>query len=269
MGKHYISATGNSRDQKSNHNRLGIVLQIQTRVDIKIVLSTTQTPLVQRGDHVDAELRFWHLDTIKGTRKNDTIDSTQNASPHRPNKEKIQTENSAQQERRRRRRQKCKTTEAQTKKLQRVAVQTQIATKTATFSSRKTPMKRLTQAKWKKKIGLNTWKEAQLQQWKRMNAAKIPSWIETHRRMKWRLGQMRIASLPDERLSTMHKTYRPVGRPKKRWEDEINENDFLKPEENEETKGNEIKNYDTWIKVGKIRKEMESRIRKDSSHSIR
>ena len=48
---------------------------------------------------------------------------------------------------------------------------------------------------------------------------------------------MRNASLPDERLSTMHKTYRPVGRPKKRWEDEINENDFLKPEENEETKG--------------------------------
>ena len=36
---------------------------------------------------------------------------------------------------------------------------------------------------------------------------------------------------------------RPVGRPKKRWEDEIN--DFLKPEEIEETKGNEMKNNDT------------------------
>ena len=48
---------------------------------------------------------------------------------------------------------------------------------------------------------------------------------------------MRIASFPDERwvvkeaewnpeLSTKYKTYRAVGRPKRRWEDEINE--FLK-----------------------------------------
>ena len=40
-------------------------------------------------------------------------------------------------------------------------------------------------------------------------------------------------------LSTKHQTNRTVGRPKERWEDEIN--DFLKPEETEETKGNEIK----------------------------
>ena len=53
----YVSAIGNSRDQKSNQSRLGIVLQIQTRADIKIVLPTRQTPLVQHGDHADAELR--------------------------------------------------------------------------------------------------------------------------------------------------------------------------------------------------------------------
>ena len=51
---------------------------------------------------------------------------------------------------------KKRTTEAPMRKLQRVAVQTQITTETATFHSRKTPMKRLTQAKLKKKIGLNT-----------------------------------------------------------------------------------------------------------------
>ena len=93
-------------------------------------------------------------------------------------------------------------------------------------------------------------------------------WIETHRRMKWRLA-MRIASLPDERwtkkaatwnpgLSTKYQTNRPVVRPKKRWENEINE--FLKPE-TETTKGNEMKNNDTWIKVAKHRerwKAMES-----------
>ena len=81
----------------------------------------------------------------------------------------------------------------------------------------------------------------------RMKAAKIPCWIETHRRMKWRLA-VTIASLQDERwtkskwnpgLSTKYQTNRPVGRPKKRWEDEINE--FLKSEETEMTNGNEIK----------------------------
>ena len=70
-----------------------------------------------------------------------------------------------------------------------------------------------------------------------------------HRRMKSRFAT-RIASLPKERwvrkaaewnpgLSTKIKTCRAVGRPKKRWEDEINE--FLKSEETEATKGNDIK----------------------------
>ena len=83
----------------------------------------------------------------------------------------------------------------------------------------------------------------------RMKAAKIPCWIEAHRRMKWRLA-MRIALLPDERwatkaaewnpgFSTKHQTNRAEGRPKKIWEDVIN--DLLKPKETEDTKGNEIK----------------------------
>ena len=88
-----------------------------------------------------------------------------------------------------------------------------------------------------------------------MKKANIPCWIETHRRLKWRMA-MRIASLPKERwvrkaaewnpgFSTKTKTCGAVGRPKRRWEDEIN--DFLKPEETEATKGNDKKNDDTWI----------------------
>ena len=49
-----------------------------------------------------------------------------------------------------------------------------------------------------------------------MEAATIPCWIETHN------------------PCLKHQTNRPVERPKKRWEDEIN--DFLKPEEIEEGK---------------------------------
>ena len=84
---------------KSNQSRLGFVRQVQTRSDVKIVLPTAQTLPVQHGDRADAELRLWHLDTIKGTRKNDTIDSKKNASPHRPDNKKRQKENSDQQKR--------------------------------------------------------------------------------------------------------------------------------------------------------------------------
>ena len=91
----------------------------------------------------------------------------------------------------------------------------------------------------------------------KMKAATITCWMETHRRMKWRLA-MSVASLQVERwtkkaaewnpgLSTQYQKNRPVGRPKKkRWEDEIN--DFLKLEETAE---NKMKNNDTWIKVSK------------------
>ena len=59
--------------------------------------------------------------------------------------------------------------------------------------------------------------------------------------MKWRLAQ-RIATSPSKRwivkaaernpeLSSRYKTYRAIGRPRRRWEDDINE--FLKLEETE------------------------------------
>ena len=73
---------------------------------------------------------------------------------------------------------------------------------------------------------------------------------------------MRVASLPGERwvvkaagwnpeLSAKYKTYRATGRPKRRWEDEINK--FLKPEETETTTGNDMKCNNTWIRVAKNR----------------
>ena len=81
----------------------------------------------------------------------------------------------------------------------------------------------------------------------KMRAASIPCWIDTQRTMEWRLAT-RIASHPKTRwtteaakwnpgLSIGAKASRAVGRPKKRWEDDINK--FLKPEETEATKGND------------------------------
>ena len=54
-------------------------------------------------------------------------------------------------------------------------------------------------------------------------------------------------------VSASHIRQRTVGRPKKRWEEEIN--DCLKSKEIKETKDNELKNNDTWIKVAKIVKD--------------
>ena len=42
----------------------------------------------------------------------------------------------------------------------------------------------------------------------RMKSARIPCWIETHRRMTWRLA-MTIASLPDERWTKKSAKWNP------------------------------------------------------------
>ena len=111
-----------------------------------------------------------------------------------------------------------------------------------------------------------------------MERMKVQCWIKTPRRMKWRLA-MRIASLPEERwvmkasgwnteLSTKYKTYRAVGRPKKRWEDEIN--NFLRPERTEDERSNVKKNNNEWIKTAKDQegwKKMGKQVRNGGSSS--
>ena len=71
---------------------------------------------------------------------------------------------------------------------------------------------------------------------------------------------MRVASLPEERwamkaagwnpeLSTKYRTYRAVGRPKKRWEDEIN--DFFRQERTEDEMSNVERFDEEWITTAK------------------
>ena len=72
-----------------------------------------------------------------------------------------------------------------------------------------------------------------------MKKHKLPCWIEVHQRTKWRMAQ-RIITLPQKRwnkrvfewqlgLDPALGTKRSVGRPKRRWEDDLNE--FTKTEE--------------------------------------
>ena len=97
----------------------------------------------------------------------------------------------------------------------------------------------------------------------KMENAKIRCWNKTHKGMKWRLA-LRTASLPNERwlvkaaewnpeLSSKYKTNRAIGRPRRRWEDDIN--DFLKLEENETENFIERDNQykKSWINAAKDR----------------
>ena len=72
----------------------------------------------------------------------------------------------------------------------------------------------------------------------KMERAKIRCWNRTHKKMKWKLA-LRIATSLSERwvkkaaewnpdLSSRYRSNRAIGRPRKRWEDDINE--FLKQE---------------------------------------
>ena len=101
----------------------------------------------------------------------------------------------------------------------------------------------------------------------RMDHAKIRCWNRTHKKMKWKLAS-RIATSPSERwvkkaaewnpeMSSKYRTSRMIGRPKKRWEDDIN--DFLKQNHDErktdEPRERRIQNNNMWIKIAIDRKE--------------
>ena len=83
-------------------------------------------------------------------------------------------------------------------------------------------------------------------------------------KMKWKLA-LRIATSPSERwlnkaaewnpdLSSRYRTNRAIGRPRKRWEDDIN--DFLKQEfeENENPIESSNQTNKTWINIAKDRR---------------
>ena len=97
----------------------------------------------------------------------------------------------------------------------------------------------------------------------KMERAKIRCWNRTHKNMKWKLA-LRIATSPSETwfkkaaewnpdLSSRYRTNRAIGRPRKRWKDDIN--DFLKQvleeKENEEPIERRIHNNNNWINIAK------------------
>ena len=126
--------------------------------------------------------------------------------------------------------------------------------KIATCLSRKMPMKKSTPRKneedWIEYIRRST-KEAE----EHMENHKIKCWTEVHRRQKWRMAR-RMITLPAKRwnrrvfnwhpgLDSSIRARRQVGRPQRRWEDDLNE--FMKTEEGKEKDKYNLKKNNSWM----------------------
>ena len=118
------------------------------------------------------------MDTIKRTRKNDTINSTQNTSPHRPNTEKILK--------------KSKPSKNEEDEEEEKANHRSSDEETAEGSSSNT------ECDQDSDISVMEDTDEEIDTGEIAKEDWIEQMIETHRRMKWRLA-MRSASLPDER----------------------------------------------------------------------
>ena len=124
---------------------MGVVLQIQARVDVETVPSAAQVTLVKYGALSYIRLRVWNMDLGKRTRKIDTINKTEDASTHCTNKKKIQKKEDGKQHENQKsdieKEKKAKRTPKAKHKKE--AALTPIATKIATCPLQKTQTKRL------------------------------------------------------------------------------------------------------------------------------
>ena len=124
-------------------------------------------------------------------------------------------------------------------------------------------MKKLTLQRSKKRNGFEFIKRSTIEAMEKMETEKIRCWKLTQRKMTWRLA-MRIATSQKDRwlikaaewnpkLSSKYRTNRSRGRPRKRWEDEINE--FLKQIDDETENLTESSNHinKNWINTAKER----------------
>ena len=170
-----IPATEDNRDQELNLGCLGVVLQIQARVDLKILLSSALASLIRHGDHPNDEPRIRNKNTLERTPENGTIDSAQHAPPHRTNKTKIQKEDTENEEKVEEgvwKPEKEKDEEEEKENHGNSEDETADGNSSNTdcdqdsdISSWKIQMKKLTQLTLKKKNGLTTWREAEMKSW--------------------------------------------------------------------------------------------------------
>ena len=85
-----VPPTRDTGNQEQDQSCLGDLPQIQTRTDIKKILAQLSIAPFRRHSFSDSLLRSRNMDTEQRTRKNDSIDATQDATTHHPDEKKIQ-----------------------------------------------------------------------------------------------------------------------------------------------------------------------------------
>ena len=85
-----VPPTRDIGNQEQDQSSMGDLPQIQTRTDIKKIHAQTSFSPFRRHGLSDSLLRIWNMDTKQRTRKNDSIDTTQDAAPHHSDEKKIQ-----------------------------------------------------------------------------------------------------------------------------------------------------------------------------------
>ena len=249
-------------NQKSYQDSLGDVPQIQAGADFKKLLAQTPSPTVRRSDNSDDMSRIWNMGSHKRARKNDTIDATQNVPTHHTNKKKIQKKNVKH---------KVKTSE----EFDNVGSsctddesgdgQSSVShnDQDSDVSFESDNDEEIDAAEIEEEEWIEYIKRSTIEAKEKMENEKIRCWKLTQRKVKWRLA-MRIATSQKERwlikaaewnpeLSSKYRTNRSIGRPRKRWEDDINE--FRKQIEDETENLTENSNHinKNWINTAKDR----------------
>ena len=85
-----VLPTRDTRNQEPDQVGLGDLPQIQTQVDIKKLHAQTSSTAFRRHSFSDYLVRSENMGTEQRTRKSDSIDATQDATTHYPDKKDIQ-----------------------------------------------------------------------------------------------------------------------------------------------------------------------------------
>ena len=244
---------------------MGNIPKIQTGINIEEILAQTPPASFRRHGLSDSLLRIWNMVSEPRTRKNDSIDSAKDAAPHHTDEKKIQKIERKKvvdhkiEEENEDRTENCSTDDKSGDDQSTNSEDDMDSGVTFEEDSEKDiDTAEIEEEDWFEYIRRSTAEAVD-----KMDQTKIRCWNKTHKKMKWKLA-LRIATSPSERwvkkaaewnpeTSSKYKTSRSIGRPKKRWEDDIN--DFLK-QNYDETKMEETReNKTSWISTANDRKE--------------
>ena len=236
---------------------MGGVPQISSRIDIKRLPPLPKNPPFQYGGNTNDDLCQQHVDTDAETREDDQNSAKEDASPDCTDETKIQTKKSKNGQKKEGTEKVDAKDEGGTtdKETDEGSEQDSKENQDSDVSFQEDEDEEIdateNEEDWFEYIKRST-KEAN----EHMEKHNVKCWIEVHKRQKWRMAR-RIITLPAKKLNRRVFNWHPgldntirarrqVGRPKRRWEDDLNE--FMKTEEGHEKERYALKNNNSWMK---------------------